>query len=940
MKQIKSYYLTITLLFVLATGIVNAQQTYNPKALIPLDPAYKTGTLANGIKYILRGDLSDKKAYFYAFYNVGAIQEEPKEYGIAHLLEHLCFAGKKNFLDYFNNKGMDMGNYINAGTGLERTAYTIFKVPTEQNNLVDSTLLFLRALSFTIDIKPDVLDKERKIVLEEWRLSQGADARMSDKTEKLALKGSKYSRPSMLGDTAVINHCTVNDVRNFFTKWYRPDNLTIIVIGDFDANKMEGKIKQFFSSVPKAEGKSPRVFYPISDNKEPIINIASDPEASSGEINIYYKHNRPAVYNQEQLRIEYIDRLIDNMFDDRLEKIIGRTNAPFAKANASYEGNYFHTPSYDVYSCGVTTYKDIKPALKALLTENERIIKYGFTDAELQNAKKIWLKNNKPNQKEFKFPYNEYFVQCYYYILKGKTIPSFNFRTQFASSVFPAITLAEVNNRFKTYTSNIQPVISITYPQEDSAASPTESDVRNIMASMPLQKIEPFRIVPLTGKLFEKKVKPGVVTKQTVNSELGTTEWVLSNGMRIIIKPTEFKKDEIQFQAKRKYDSLGYRDEYYSTVVYASRAVKKMGVDRFSANELKQMLTGKRVSVSPEETFYGPCIQGNSTPKDFETALQLINLYYSNQRWDENVLTNELQYYKSYAKEKSGLTAFDDTLKRYWTYNYKAKSPFIKRSYKDASMEKLKKLNQYIFSNPAAFTFFFTGSIKPDEVKPLIERYLGSLVAIKDSTLKAEILLPKVKKSEEKISPWYETGIKSCEFISPMKTPSASVYVCCQGKTEENRAKDLYGEFALSLFVQQCGNTIRGKYGASYSVRLFDRMMGNESWQGHVFFQTDPKLAVQMKDVALGEMKRFMEGDINEQEFNILKTKTITKRTDELKTNEWWVNKALPDFYFSHKNIVPIYIDEVNNLTLEGLKSFTRNIYKQGNIIDVVMKSE
>ena len=922
-----------------ATGIVNAQHTYNPKALIPLDPAYKIGTLANGIKYILRGDLSDKKAYFYAFYNVGAIQEEPKEYGIAHLLEHLCFAGKKSYLDYFNNKGMGMGEYINAGTAMERTAYTIFKVPTEQSNLVDSTLLLLRALSFTIDIKPQELEKERKIVLEEWRLEQDANARMCDKIEKLALKGSRYSRSSILGDTTVINHCTLNEVKNFFTKWYRPDNLTIIVIGDFDAVKMEGKIKQFFSSVPKAEGKSPRVFYPIPDNKEPIINIVSDPEASTGEIEIHYKHNSPTVYNQEQLRTEYIDRMIDNMFDNRLEKIIGSSNAPFAKANASYGSNYFHTPSYDEYSCAVTTYKDIKIALKAILTENERIIKYGFTDAELQNSKNFWLRNSRPNQKEIKYPYDEYFVHCYYFILKGKTMPSSNFGAKFGSSMYPTITLAEVNNRFKSYTSNNQPVISITCPQKDIAAIPTESDIKNMLATIRLQKLEPFHIVPLTGILFKKKVKPGVVIKQTVNIELGTTEWLLSNGMRIVFKPTDFKADEIQFQAKLKLDSLRLKEEYFSTIMYASKVVKKMGVDRFSANELKQMLKSKHVSVSPEANFTTP-IQGKSTPKDFETALQLINLYYSNQRWDDNVLSNEFQYYKSYAVEQSGLAAFDDTIRRYWSYNSKEKRSLNHLSYKDASMEKLKKINQYIYNNPAVFTIFFAGSIKPETVKPLIEKYLGSLTANRDSILKDEIFLPKAQKSTEKKIPWYETGIKSCEFKFPMKTPSASVYVCCQGKTEENRAKNIYGELALSLFVQQCGNVIRGKYGASYSVSLFDRMMGNESWQGHVYFQTDPKLADQMKEVALDEMKRFMEGDINEREYNILKTKMITKRTNELKTNEWWINNALPEFYFRNKNIVPIYIDEVNNLTLEGLKSFTRNVYKQRNIIDVVMKSE
>src|ERR1035437_3486128 len=270
----------LTLLFIFVVGTSQGQQIYNPKSPVPFDPAYKTGVLENGIRYILRGDLSDKKAYFYAFYNVGAIQEEQKEYGLAHLLEHLCFYGKSNYLNYFKARGMDMGEYINAGTGLERTAYEIFQVPMQNEGVLDTTLLFLRDLSFTLNVKPEELEKERKVVLEEWRLDQDASARMSEVTEALALKGSRYSRPHLLGDTAVINHCTINDVKTFFNKWYRPDHLTIIVIGDFDANKMEAKVKQFFGPIPKAEGESPRIAYSIPDNKEPIINIASDPEAS------------------------------------------------------------------------------------------------------------------------------------------------------------------------------------------------------------------------------------------------------------------------------------------------------------------------------------------------------------------------------------------------------------------------------------------------------------------------------------------------------------------------------------------------------------------------------------------------------------------------------------------------------------------------------------
>jgi zinc protease len=926
----------LTLLFIFVVGTSEGQQIYNPKSPVPFDPAYKTGVLENGIRYILRGNFSYKKAYFYAFYNIGAIQEEQNEYGLAHLLEHLCFNDKSNYIDYFKANGLNMGEDINGNTQLGCTRYKVLNVPIQNEGLVDTTLFFLRDLSFKLNIKPEDIERERKVVLEEWRLKQVASARMSEITEKLALKGSKYSRPRV-GDTTVISHCTINNVKDFFNKWYRPDHLTVIIIGDFDVNKMEAKVKQYFSPIPKAEGKSPRITYPLPDNKEPIINIVADPEATSGNIEIYYKHNNPIVYNQQQLRTDYLDYLIYRMFQNRLDKITDSSNPPFTNVSALYDNSYFQNTDYNEYFIEITANKDIKIALRTILTENERIIKYGFTKAELQNAKNVVAKDYGPTQKEFNFPYEEYYFQCYYYILKGKTIPSFNFRRNFVNAVFPTIALDEVNNRFKAYTSKIQPVISIACPSKEKANIPTVADVKNILASIPSQKIEPYISNVTTGKLFDKKVKPGVVTKETTNSELGTTEWILSNGMRVIIKPTDFKVDEVQFKGLSK-DTLKIKDEYKPTAVYGGRSLKNMGVDKFSSNELKQLLAGKNVSVEPVLSGLMSGISGNTSVKDFETALQLINLYYSNQRWDENVLTKEVQSAKSYRIENSSLAAFNDTIQKYWTVDKKSQ---VSYNLDDITLEKLKKIHKYVFKNPASFTFIFSGSLKPEKAKSLIEKYLGSLVAVKDSINKYEVIDSiKAKKQSKEKNVWWKTGRRSCIFSHPMQTPSASVYICYQGEITENRINSIYKEIAMRLLVKQCEITIRGKYGASYWVRLFNRLESSDSWQGHVYFQTDPKIVEEMKVVVMEEARKFMEGDLDEKEFNSLKNNIVNKRSEELKSNRWWVNTVLPEYYLHNKSIVLTYIEDAKSITLEGLKTFVRNIYAQGNFIDVVMKPE
>jgi zinc protease len=257
------------------------------------------------------------------------------------------------------------------------------------------------------------------------------------------------------------------------------------------------------------------------------------------------------------------------------------------------------------------------------------------------------------------------------------------------------------------------------------------------------------------------------------------------------------------------------------------------------------------------------------------------------------------------------------------------------------SLGKLIKIHQYVFDNPASFTFIFSGNLNPVKVKPMIEKYLGSLIADNDSILKSEILdISQNKKPAEGKRAWYETGRKSFDFIYPQEIPSASIYICVQGKKEENRINSLYGDLAQALMIKRCGDAIRGKYGASYNVKTYIKMIDTASWAGDIYFLTDPKMAGKMKEVAMEEIKKFMEGDVNEEEVNMWKNSLITKRSDELRSNKWWVDNGLREYYLNNNNIFSDYIQEVKSLTMEGLKSFTKSIYAQGNIIDVVMKSE
>lgn len=913
-----------------------AQFNYNPQIPVPFDPACQTGVLPNKIKYMIWPyKVPEGKASFYAFLSIGALQEEPNEYGLAHFMEHLI-AGRlqntkvKDYYNYFTTIGLSEKGDLNAHCGFESTRFDVLNLPVQNAGTLDSALLYLKGALFSPDFDSSGdFEKERGVVIEEWRL-KSSERIISEQTEMLALKGTRYARPGVLGDTAALRQLSLMDIKNFYSKWYKPENLTIIAIGDFESARIKTKIEQIFNSIPKSSAISPKVIYPIPDIKEPIINIVTDPEASS-HIEIHYKLNRIPGFTQEQLRSEYIDKLINHMLNNRFNKIANEPNPPFTMARASFNHSYFSSADYNEYAFEITAVKDPKLALKAILTENERIVKYGFTETELKKAKDFisgFFKSNILNE----LPSSEIFMKCYSYLEWGIVPASNDYLKKFIYAVFPDITLNEIKERYRKCISKVKPVISIQCTEKKDISLPVIYDVKNMINSISKQKIEPYtdkKEIINEKALFDKPGIPGKVTKQTTNTKVGTTEWILSNGLRVVIKTTDFNKDEIQFAGLRVPDTSKYNKEYLAVSTDPPYSIKSTGIGGFSAAQLNQILSGKKILIEYICSTEKQGIQGNFSSADFETALQLINLSFSDQSWTakdtiwRGVMMTGL--------DNSLTTVFKDSINKY-------SSNINLKDWKIVPLERLNKVYKRVFSNPKEFTFLFSGNLQPEKAKFMIEKYLGSLNSNFEQESENKIL---VQNQMSAINPeWWKTGKKTCEFKYPMKTKKAVIFICSQGKFIPSPTNSIYCDIAQRLLSEQIENTIREKYGATYMVGSSGNIVNPDFAQFSISFSVDPSTADQMKIIAHDEMKKFMEEGAKGDEFNIRKNKVIKQETDKLLSNKWWVNSVMFEFYFHQRNIVPTYVEDVSNISLEGLREFTRNIYQQGNIIDVVMKPQ
>ncbi len=920
------------------------QLKYEPAKLVLFDSSFKTGTLRNGIRYMIRSSDVDKgKAYFYAFFNIGAIHEEPNEYGAAHFIEHLL-AEYAESIDTFNCKYVDLV----ATTSHECTQYAIFDIPTQQENMLDSALNILKIVPFNRVFENNSVEKERKIIFEEWRLDQQralASDRIESHVNPIVFKGSRYSRPETIGDTAVINHISRAGLQRFYDKWYRPEFLTVIAIGDFDANKMKAKIERIFSPIPKAKGPSPKIDNNIPEAKYPTVIIDCDSKLQSGDIELYYKQNKAIRCSQKTLRTELIDRIIADMFQNRLDRITHNLNPLFVKANAFYHSDYFGTSAASEYVLEATAFNnDVKTALSGLMTEKERIEKYGFTKTEYQRTQKMILDGYKEAKgRKSILPYDEFFLKCYAYILYGKASPSYDYLCDFATMVIPGITLEEVNARFKEYTANKQPVIMVRCPRKEGITIPSVSDVKEIMASIQTREIKPHIDQFTRKKLFDKEVHPGRVIKQVENHELGTTEWTLSNGMRVIIKSTNFKSDEIQFRGLKNKSLTSFNKKYFYTAFLGGRILSDMGLGNFTSTQLQQLLVGKNVSVEPSffpveidaratEQF----IKGSSDPRDFETCLQLIHLNFCNQRWDATVFANKIDLLRDQMGARSPKQAIADSVNFYSSpkqiKNGKKELTF-KENLDLISLEKLKKIHEVVFGDPASITFFFSGNLKPGKVKPLIEKYLGGLTS--DGSIENGNDIMDTASINDSSNDCWKPGKKSYTFKYPMQTPAALVCIKLIGKHDGKPSDFLYGQMTRSLLRNECHDYVREKNEATYSI-WSDISVGRTDLS--LYFQTGTAVGEKTRKGAVEDIKNFILTGPSESSFYSLKTRIMQKREDDLRSNRWWVDSALYEYYFHGKNIVPTYDQEIKNITKKDLTLFIQNVYNQGNsIVDALM---
>lgn len=927
----KKFLLPVLFMALMITGCGNKESK-----TIPASDKVLTGKLSNGLTYYVRHNEEPKeRASFYIIQNVGAILENDDQNGLAHFLEHMAFQGTDNFpgkgiIQTLERHGVSFGGNLNAYTAKNETVYNISSVPTTDVSLVDTCLLILHDWSHYLTLADEEIDGERGVISEEWRTRRNPSFRMGLQINPIIYKDSQYAKRDVIGDLNVINNFEYQTLRDFYHDWYRTDLQAIAVVGDIDAEATVAKIKEMFEPIPAVENPKERIEYGIPEHDEMYYALGTDKEATSTNIQILtILPNTPENKNTfGYLREGLLASFFNSMVSNRLSEIMQQSNPPYLGGAIGYGGL---VRNYSSYSCATTA----KPgeeteALKTILTENERIKRYGFSDSELERVKANLLSAMESSYKQRDKFRNESFVSDIKdNFLLGEPIVEYEVYYDYITKTIPKITVKEIMEYAKPWFTKKNQVAVVTGP--DDVQHLTEDEIRGIISVVEGDdSILPFEDEFIGQDLVNEDELKGSKIKEVVPVELfDAEEWILENGVKVVYKKADYEKDNVSLYAHSDGGTSLYDVKDLSNAENAAVFTNAYGVGEFNAIKLKKALAGKMASCGTSIGTNNEVVTGSATPQDLETMFQLLYLRFTSPRMDEekfeSILNQNLANVDKICKNPNKI--IQDSID-FITSNYSPRTQPLSRKYLESlKMEKMYEIYKERFGNAADFTFFIVGNVDAKDLKPLVEKYLGSLPT-----------------SEER-EDWVDNNVRSPKGIVKkvipikMETPKALVVTSFRHEMPYN-LHDMYCNNVLRgiLDVRYTEN-IREKEGGTYGVSVNSEASKEPVpvYTMTMTFNCDPDKADHLKSLIYAEIEKVKKEGVTQDEINNI-TKNLLKDFEQSKPhNSYWLSVITTYYIYDINNNDPAqFVDILKNMTPEDIKDFADRMFDNPDILDVV----
>jgi len=894
---------------VLAAGasLTLAQQAPAPLTeKIPFDAKITTGTFPNGLRYYIRANPKpEKRAELRLVLNAGAILEADDQRGLAHFVEHMAFNGTKNFpkqalVQFLESIGMRFGADVNASTGFDETIFML-QIPTDKPDVLDKSMLILEDWAHNVSFDGAEIDKERGVVEEEWRLGRGAAARLQDKQFPILLKGSRYAERMPIGTMDVIRNFKHDRLKAFYQDWYRPDLMAVVAVGDFDAAAVQALINKHFRGIPAAKSPKPRTVSPVPPQPGTLFAVGTDKEMPSTTVEVYTKVPTSDQSTIGAYRSNIVTGLFSSMLSARLAEMAQKPDAPFLAAGTS-RGQFVRSTSATTLSALVKE-DGIEKGLQALFAETTRVTQTGFTATELDRTRQNILRSLEravaEKDKQESGGLADEYVRNF---TEGEPSPGIVYEQGLYLRFLPEITLGEINALAKNWVADSNRVVVVSAPDKPGLTIPSEAKLLAAMAPTTTALTAYVDNVD-TQPFFDATPTPGAVVKTSTKASIGITEWELSNGMKVMLKPTTFKEDEIVFRGTSFGGTSLASDADFVSASTAVGVIGASGLGKLSSLDLRKAMAGKIASASAQINDVDQTISGGGSKKDLETMFQLIYLRFTAPRADASIFNTIVSQSRSMLANQSAQPeyAFYTTLTSIMSQDHLRAKPMTEETLNQMNLDKSLAFYKDRFADASNFTFVFVGSIDPAEMKPLVEKYLGSL--------------PSTHRNET----WRDVGPKTPmgvveKVVEKGIEPKSQTVMIFNGVFPYNQEQRVAIRAMANVLENRLRETLREDLGGTYSVNASPNLTKypREEYSFEVSFGSDPKRTEALTKTVLAEIAKLKTGGPTAKEVADTKETFLRDFESNTKQNTYWLSQisikyqygedpatllAVPDFY-------------------------------------------
>lgn len=908
---------------------------------VPVDKEVRIGKLDNGLTYYIRhNEYPKNQVDFYIAQKVGSILEEDNQRGLAHFLEHMCFNGTRNFpgssmIKWLESVGVKFGYNLNAYTSVDETVYRISSVPTERIGVQDSCLMILSDWADGLLLEGKEIDEERSVIHEEWRSQLPPNMRIMEKLLPEIYPDSRYGHRLPIGTMEVVDNFPHQALRDYYETWYRPDLQGIVVVGDIDVDRIEGKIKEMFSKIEKPINPAERVYFPVADNEKPIVAFGSDKEQDKYVAQIMFKYDAlpdSLKGTMADVTTAYLLDMAQMMLQVRLNEQGQKADAPFAAASAFY-GEFIMAKTKQAFQFAMLPKgNSFDEGLKAVYREALRAKRGGFTTTEYARCRTEYLSQlekayNNRNQQENK-TLAESYVRNF---IDKKPIPGIETEYQMMSMIVNQIPVEAVNQVFSQIVSDKNLVVLGMMPAREGEVCPKDEDILALLSQVEAENIAPYVDNVKDEPLVSELPAAGKVVKENVLSDFGAKEWILSNGAKVILKKTDFKADEINMMAVAKGGTSVYGNDKAADLMFMPAVLEQHGLGSFTNSELTKLMAGKQVSLKVSLDDYVRRLSGNTTPKDLKTYMEMIYMTFTGLTVTPDEFTAMQNLYKGLIQNQAQNPNFVFQKKvQEYLYSSPNKQVFGVSDIEKANREDILSIIREQLANAAEFTFVFSGNFDEAELKALVEQYIATLPSVKG------------KKQELKHSPAVEikSGNEEKEFSLKMEVPQGSAAVIISGKVPYSFKNRLMASMSAQIISARLLSEVREKEGAVYSI--YTQGSQDRLSEVSVVYQTIFQVKPEKKDRALEIIRSEFEKLAKEtpvEELDKVKEFMVKQITGDEQTNSYWCsmmagNELLP-------SEVCVKAEQViQSITPKEISGYVNEVMKQNNYRVLVMMPE